>query len=239
MIRSELDRRPGLRAIQTGCLAGTIAVVLSGCFLMSGLPKRPDSAAPLSGPVPYVENCQMCHGGRIATSYAQSRHAAVGIRCGQCHTPGGHPNFRSPVEDGKCGGCHQAQYQQTLESRHFLSRQRRGLDDDRSARMALRGDGFIAATPAGRRFVGDSSSGALGGRLCAACHYDEHRLGLASVHGADFCTGCHTGRQDHYPVETPDASNRCIQCHVRAGETVTGQRVNRHRFAVPGAEASR
>jgi hypothetical protein len=23
---------------------------------------------------------------------------------------------------------------------------------------------------------------------------------------------------------------------VRAGETVTGQRVNRHRFAVPGAE---
>jgi hypothetical protein len=25
---------------------------------------------------------------------------------------------------------------------------------------------------------------------------------------------------------------------VRAGETVTGQRVNRHRFAVPGAEGA-
>jgi hypothetical protein len=34
----------------------------------------------------------------------------------------------------------------------------------------------------------------------------------------------------------PSVSNRCVECHVRAGQTVTGQPVNRHRFAVPGAE---
>jgi hypothetical protein len=222
--------------IRAGLLAVVISVVASGCFLAPSSPERPDPAAPVSGPVPYVEDCQTCHGRPIARSYAQSRHAAVGIRCGQCHTPGGHPDFRLPVEDGKCGGCHQAPYQQTLASRHFLSRQLRGLDDDRAARVALRAEGFTAATPEGRRFVGDASAGALGGRLCAACHYAEHRIGLASVQTAEFCTGCHTGRADHYADVTPNISNRCIECHVRAGETVTGRRVNRHQFAVPGAE---
>jgi hypothetical protein len=227
------------RAIRTGCLVGAAAVVLGGCFLVPGAPKRPDPEAPLSGPVPYVEDCQTCHRTPVGEHYEQSLHAAVGIRCGQCHAPEGHPDFRAPVDDGKCGGCHQAQYQQTLESRHFVGRELRTLHDDRAARVALRGDGFVSATSARRRFVGDSSSGALGGRLCAACHYDEHRIGLRPVRTAGFCTGCHTRREDHYPGAAPDGANRCIECHVRAGETVTGQRVNRHRFAVPGAEAGR
>ena len=221
-----------------GSLVGILAVLLGGCFLVPGSPKRPDAAAPVSGPVPYVEDCQTCHGGRIDKSYRQSLHAAVGIRCGQCHTPGGHPDFTSPVQDGKCGGCHPAQYQQTLESKHFVGRQMRMLDDDRAARVALRREGLTAATPEGRRFVGDATSGALGGRLCAACHYDEHRLGLGSVHTADFCTGCHTGRAHPYPDVTPNVPNRCIECHVRAGETAAGQRVNHHQFAVPGAEGA-
>ena len=239
LIRSDFDGWSCLRAIRIGCLVGIVAVVLGGCFLAPGSPKRPDSAAPLSGPVPYVEDCQACHGAPIDRSYRQSLHAAVGIRCGQCHSPGGHPDFRSPVEDGKCGGCHQAQYQQTLESRHFVSRELRVLDADRTARVALRREGFIATSPEGRRFAGDSSSGVLGGRLCAACHYDEHRIGLRSVQNAESCTGCHTGREDHYPSATLDVPNRCIECHVRAGETATGQRVNRHQFAVPGAESAR
>ena len=233
MIGSKLART-GLRATGIGGLVITITVVLGGCFLVPGSPKRPDSSE-VSGPMPYVEDCQTCHGARVGKRYGESLHARVGIRCGQCHTPGGHPDFTSPVQDGKCGGCHQAQYQQTLESRHYVSRELRALNDDRPARVVLRRQGFTAATPGGRRFVGDSASGALGGRLCVACHYDEHRLGLASVRTAGFCTGCHTGRADHYPGEMPDGSNRCIACHVRAGETVTGQQVNRHRFAVPGA----
>ena len=232
--RRSSDRRSFRRALQT-CMAGAVAVALGGCFLAPS-PKRPDPAAPVSGPVPYVEDCQACHRAPIDTNYAQSLHAAMGIRCGQCHTPGGHPDFRMPVADGKCGGCHQPQYQQTLESRHFASREPQALDDDRAARVALRREGFIAATSGGRRFVGDPSSGGLGGRLCVACHYDEHRIGLRSVQTAQSCTGCHTGREDHYPSGTLDATNRCIECHVRAGETLTGQRVNRHRFAVPGTE---
>jgi len=215
-----------------------IAVAFGGCFLAPWSPDRPDPAAPVSGPVPYVEDCQACHGTRVGTAHAQSLHVAKGIRCGQCHTPGGHPNFAQPIRDGKCGGCHQPQYQQTIESKHFASRQLRALDDDRAARATLRREGFTAASSGGPHFVGDSSSGDLGGRLCMACHYDEHRLGLARVRRADFCTGCHAGREDHYPMSTPSLPNRCTECHVRAGKTVNGQVVDIHRFAKPGDEGA-
>ena len=39
---------------------------------------------------------------------------------------------------------------------------------------------------------------------------------------------------EHFPVATSGPPNRCVTCHVRAGESVTGQVVNTHRFAVPG-----
>jgi len=198
---------------------------------------RPDPHA-VSGPVPYVETCATCHAGPITTHYAESRHAAKGIHCGQCHAAEGHPDFTQPVADGKCGGCHQAQYQQTLVSKHFAGRLQRALTTDRVARVALRADGFTAAAEMGRRFVGDSSSGDLGGRLCAACHYDEHRLGLRPVERADFCVGCHVNREQHFADGTSGTQNRCLTCHLHVGKTVAGQVVNTHRFTVPGAEAA-
>jgi hypothetical protein len=219
-----------------GWLALVLTVTLGGCFLAPWSPGRPDPAAPVSGPVPYVEGCQGCHASPVAAAYAQSLHAAKGIQCGQCHTPGGHPDFARPVSDAKCGGCHQPQYRQSLLSRHFATRQAGALDHDRAARVALRRAGFTAPAPDGRHFVGDGSSGDLGGRLCVACHYDEHRLGLATVRRAEFCTGCHADRADHFPDPTPGTPNRCIQCHVRVGETESGQVVDTHRFAMPGTE---
>lgn len=213
-------------------------LALGGCFLAPGSPQRP-AAATVSGPAPYVEDCQTCHRTPVAANYAQSLHAAKGLRCGQCHTPDGHPDFARPVADGTCGGCHQPQYQQTLDSTHFATREARQLDNDRAARVALRRERFIASTPAGRVFVGDSSAGDLGGRLCVACHYDEHRLGLAAVRAVNFCTGCHAGREDHYPTATPDSSNRCIACHVRVGQTVSGQIVDSHGFVAPGTQGTK
>ena len=215
-------------------LAAAVVLASAGCFLVPSAP-RPDPNAPIAGPAPYVEDCQTCHGSSpVLAHYAQSLHAAKGIRCGQCHTPGNHPNFAEPIQDGKCGGCHLPQYQETLASTHFVTREQRALNDDPEARKTLRHDGFTAAASSGgRRFVGDAAAGQLGGRLCVACHYDEHRLDLAVVRRADFCTGCHTGREDHFASPTPDFTNRCEQCHVRVGETVTGQIVNTHRFAKP------
>jgi len=166
----------------------------------------------------------------------------MGIRCGQCHTGENHPDFTQPVRDGTCGACHQPQFQQTLESKHFATRVQYPLDGDRSARAALRREGFTVAVAGGRRFAGDSSSGELGGRLCATCHCDEHRLGLSAVQRASFCVGCHTDRQEHFPGPAGDGAaeptNRCVSCHVRVGESVTGQVIDTHRFAVPGAEGA-
>ncbi len=217
---------------------GILAVLeLGGCFLAPWSPKRPDSGQ-ISGPPVYVANCGSCHAAVVDGPHAPSTHIAKGIRCGQCHAPAGHPDFTRPVQDGTCGGCHQSEYQQTVVSKHFKDRLQRPLDNDRSARAALRHDGFIAATAGGHAFVGDTSSGALGGRLCAACHYDEHRLGLGAVRRADFCVRCHEGREAHYPVPVAEGMNRCMACHVQVGETMYGQAVNTHRFAAPGSEAS-
>lgn len=157
----------------------------------------------------------------------------MGIRCGQCHTPGGHPNFTEPVRDATCAGCHQPAYEQTVASAHFADRQLRSLDEDRAARVTLRHEGFIATTPKGRLFVGDSTAGTQGGRLCMACHYDEHRLGLGAVQRAEFCDSCHKGFEQHFARGTPVEPNRCTRCHVRAGTTDSGQTINTHLFALP------
>jgi hypothetical protein len=94
----------------------------------------------------------------------------------------------------------------------------------------------MAASAGGqRRFVGDSSSGMLGGRLCAACHYDEHRFGLAAVNQPNFCVECH-GVPAHGPmVSSRGLTNPCMECHVRVGETAHGQVVNTHVLTTSGA----
>jgi hypothetical protein len=237
MISLLVNRPPPRRPVAAWVLAivmAPVVIALGGCFLL-GARDRPGPAS-VSGPVPYVEDCQACHATPVGARYLESLHASMGVHCGQCHTPGGHPDFGQPVQDAKCGACHLPQYQQTLMSRHFTRRDQRPLDSDRAARARLRHDGFIAATAQGRVFVGDSASGELGGRLCAACHYDEHRLGRGPVQRADFCEGCHTNRTEHFPMATE--GNRCVQCHVRVGQTVKGQDVNTHRFMKPGAGGS-
>lgn len=210
-----------------------LAAALGGCFVASGAPPRANPAS-VSGPAVYVERCETCHAAYTSGPYTSSIHSARGIRCGQCHRAGGeHPDFTHPVTDAVCGGCHQPEYQQTLLSKHFTSRVRRPLDNDRTARAALRRARFVVTDASGGRFAGDASSDALGGRLCAACHYDGHRFGEAGTKRADLCTGCHAGRDDHYATAPAGATNRCTECHMRVGETLTGQVVNTHRFAVP------
>jgi hypothetical protein len=139
------------------------------------------------------------------------------------------------VRDATCGGCHQPQYEHVLATAHFATRDLRVLDTDRAARTLLRREHFTAATPGARRFVGDWSSGELGGRLCAACHYEEHRLGVAAVRQAEFCVGCHAAATLHSPSPSSDLTNPCLACHVRTGTTARGQVVNTHLITTPGA----
>jgi hypothetical protein len=134
------------------------------------------------------------------------------------------------VRDATCAGCHQPQFQQVQATRHFATRDLRALDADRGARTLLRGEHFVA----GGRFVGDASSGELGGRLCAACHYDEHRLGLGAVRQADFCVGCHVAPELRSAGPPSDLTNPCMPCHVRIGTTASGQVVNTHLITKSG-----
>ena len=221
----------GVRFARTLLLA-SIALALGGCFLVSWLPGRRDSTPVVAGPAPYVEGCQSCH--PAPAGYAQSLHSAKSIRCGQCHRPAGHPDYTEPVRDATCGGCHQPQFEQVLATKHFATRELRALDGDRAARSLLRREHFIATSAVTRRFVGDSSSDALGGRLCAACHYDEHRFGLAAVHQANFCVDCH-GVPPHGPMPSSlGLANPCMECHVRVGTTAHGQVINTHRLTTSG-----
>ena len=207
-------------------LLAPIALALGGCFLVSWLPGRRPATTPVSGPAPYVEQCQSCH--PAPAGYAQSRHSAKGIRCGQCHRPAGHPDYTQPVRDATCGGCHQPQFQQVVATKHFATRELRPLDSDRAARGLLRREHFTVPSPDGRHFVGDSSSGALGGRLCAACHYDEHRLGLVAVRQPNFCVECHAV-PPHGPMGSNSGlTNPCMQCHVRIDAMASGQVLNTH-----------
>jgi hypothetical protein len=214
-------------------LLPSIVLALGGCFLKSWLPGRGNTPSSVSGPAAYVEGCQGCH--PVAPVYAQSLHAAKGIRCGQCHRPTGHPEFTEPVRDATCGGCHEPQFEQVLATKHFATRDLRALDSDRAARGLLRREHFTASSAGGRHFVGDSSSGALGGRLCAACHYDEHRFGLGVVRQPQACVGCHGVPAHAAMASRPGVSNPCIQCHVRTGTTASGQVVNTHLITTSGA----
>jgi hypothetical protein len=214
-----------------------LTLAVGGCFLAPWSPDRPDPAA-VSGAAVYREGCDRCHAAQTNGRHAPDTHIAKGIRCGQCHRGANHPDFTEPVADARCGGCHQAEYQQTLASKHFASRVQLRLDTDRAARVDLRRAGITVGTDRGRRFAGDVDSGDLGGRLCAACHYDEHRLGPDAVKREPACTGCHADRDAHY-ASGANGVNRCVDCHVRIGQTATGQIVNSHRFAMPGTEAER
>lgn len=219
------------------CIVFPLALVVGGCFLAPRSPDRPVPTA-FSSLAMSVDGCETCHADTVSRMSATSAHGARGIRCGQCHRAGEHPDFTQPVADATCAGCHQAEYQQTLRSKHFVARARPALDSDRAARVALRRARFVVSADGSGKFAGDATSGELGGRLCAACHYDEHRLGRDGAQREDACTRCHAGRDQHYPVGAEARTNRCTQCHVRVGETVAGLIVNTHRFAMPGADGS-
>ena len=223
-------------------LAAPVALASAGCSLDPvGSPSRPRRAHRGARPVRRrLPDVPRLAGGR-ALRDERAHDQGHPLRAVP-HAPGGHPNFTQPVRDAKCGGCHQPQYQQTLVEQALRdARARRALDGDRAARDGAPTGGLHR----GRRRAadaassGDSSSGELGGRLCAACHYDEHRLDLAAVRRDEFCVSCHAGtRRPFRRSRPPSGTNRCVQCHVRVGETVTGQVVNTHRFARPGAEGS-
>jgi hypothetical protein len=165
-------------------------------------------------------------------AYSTSAHGARHILCGQCHGGGEHPDPETPVMDGTCAGCHTPEFQEQLASTHFEERVPVDLGDwlgrEDSADAASQ---FFARADDVTRFVGQRDAGGAGGLLCVGCHYDGHAFGLAALRRAGACETCHAGLNDHFADEESEGGNRCLDCHVHAGRTVTGQVVNSHHFA--------
>src|SRR5262249_27402186 len=64
-------------------LACSILLGLGGCFwLGKWQPGRPHPEKSVSGPPVYVPDCENCHEAPVGEAYAQSRHATMGVRCG-------------------------------------------------------------------------------------------------------------------------------------------------------------
>ncbi len=199
------------------CILGASWLVV-GCFALRGA----DPWGEASPGAPIAEaDCATCHSD-IEARHAAGPHGAKNIACGQCHRGGGHPDFEVAVNDATCGSCHLAEYQQNALSAHAETAVLVGAE---ISPQALRAQGFRA----GERFVRRSGE-AEDGRLCAACHYDQHALSLGSVRGAGFCESCHSGLVDHFELEAE--GNRCIGCHVEQDTTLVGQTVTSHSFAV-------
>jgi len=177
-------------------------------------------------------SCDVCHA-EVAKRHLDGPHGGEGIACGQCHRGGGHPAFDEPLDDGTCGGCHLPEYQQVAPSAH--ARNAIVVPVEISERT-LRADGFRIELSERVFFTTRDQRSRRGGRLCAGCHYDGHRLSSSSARSAHLRESCHTDRGGHYSDVVAD-DNRCLVCHMREGVTVVGQAVTSHAFpglAEPG-----
>jgi len=195
---------------------------LSGCQLLAtGSPWG--AAASETSAATDQYDCADCHED-IATLHRDGPHGAANIACGQCHRGNGHPEFSEPLDDRTCGGCHLPEYQQVDSSAHA----RRGT---RAKRQGEGGpSGFLVTIDGARYFA--VAADASGRNLCAACHFDEHRLSASATREPGFCAGCHADLGNHPRGATTRAAD-CIDCHMQRGTTVSGQTVTSHTFAPP------
>ena len=216
-------------------------LAFGGCFLLSRAPDRPDPEQPVSGPAVSVERCQTCHaraGRRALRRRVSTRPRASAV---------GNATRREAIRTSpsRCGtpsaaGCHQPAYQQTLASQHFAGR---------AAARAGRRPGRADRAPRGglHRHHGrrDGASWVTRPRAtwAAACARRVTTTSIVSASppcsGPTSASGVTRVSRGTSPFRRRTRTNRCTRCHVRAGTTESGQSINTHRFARPGARAGR
>lgn len=212
-----------------------IAVVVATALLVAGVlinARRPavERAQPTPQLVEATGKCAACHRqetGAIVVEYEQSRHAAVGTNCLDCHKAlEGQERFEHRgftltrrITPRNCAECHATQYDEFLRSRHaapayaavlgnapFTAEQVAfaeqynpgGVRRPPNPLVAAEGDAATAAGCVSCHQIGQPHrDGSIGN--CTACHA-RHATSVALARLPTTCGQCHLG-PDHSQLE--------------------------------------
>jgi hypothetical protein len=206
-------------------------------FIASGRPAFPaetaPAAAPATGAVDTDFACYNCHSKKeitpwITTTWAESVHAAKGIKCPACH--GNHdagfdsPEFTALPGPDKCMGCHPLRVKEMMASKHNKTAKCTSCHPRHSFSLK------VARNPA----------------ICMTCHlnsahaqgYKNSKMGvvyetLGAGNGAT-CQTCHMPDKVHnvnLTLENKELMLKvCNQCHSAsfAGEVLTSGSFKTH-----------
>ncbi len=204
-----------------------VAVVIATALIVAALvlnSRRPavETAQPTPELVKASGKCAECHRketGAMVVEYEQSRHAASGVNCLDCHRPqeGQEKEDHKGFEIAKhltaknCAQCHRMQYEQFLRSRHAAPAYaailgRKPFTDEEIAASEQFHQGAVNRPP--NALVGlEGEAAALKG--CLSCH----SVGKPNPDGSiGTCTQCHSRHLASVALaRMPDT---CGQCHM-------------------------
>lgn len=181
------------------------------------------------------QSCVDCHrqtNKAMVSAWEESRHAAKGVGCVECHGDNHSTifNVKGKVSAAKCGSCHAQQVSQFNKSLHAEAMDRM-MADPKFARLspAMAEQGCISCHKIGEHFADGSRGG------CNSCH-SSHGFSVAEARRPETCGGCHSG-PDHPHIEMWQASKHgqlfaaaetrsqaptCVTCHMHGGSHDTG-----------------
>ncbi len=183
------------------------------------------------GSLEEAESCAGCHRERqpgILAQWDESRHAAAGIRCEDCHGSD-HAEIlavEGRVGASKCAACHEKETSEFLASAHAGSAQAAQTNARLLAQIpAIQRRGCMACHD-----MGPQDEDAPDEARCNACH-GAHRHSSADARRPEACGTCHMG-PDHPHIEAWRASPHgvtygatgderqaptCVTCHMVTG----------------------
>ena len=181
------------------------------------------------------ESCVDCHrqtNKDMVTAWQESRHAAAGVGCIDCHGDNHSTifNVKGKVSAAKCGTCHAKEVTEFNRSLHAEAMDRMEIDP-KFTRLspAMAQQSCIPCHKTGEHFS-DGSRGS-----CNSCH-SGHGFSVVEARRPEACGVCHSG-PDHPHIEMWQASKHgqlfaaeetrsqaptCVTCHMPGGSHDTG-----------------
>jgi hypothetical protein len=196
--------------------------LIAAALILNGRRPAEETDQPTASLVKASGKCAECHRQEteaMVVEYEQSRHAAKGVNCLDCHRPQegqesmDHRGFTiaKHLTAKNCAQCHQQQYQQFLRSRHAAAAYAAVLGskpftDEQIAAAERYHPGAVKRGP--NPLVGlEGSAAAVKG--CISCH----SIGVPNADGSiGTCTQCHA--RHVASIRLARLPETCGQCHM-------------------------